>query len=413
MIEIYISIILGIITGIITGLIPGLHVNTVGIIIFSLSDKITQYTSVISLCSFFVTIAICHSMIEFIPSLLFGVATEDTLTSIQPGHRLLFKGQANKAIRLVSFGGYFSIIILIVLMPLLFIILPIAYSLLKNYIGILLVATMIIMLYYTNKSNIKRLYSSLIFIVSGILGLIVLNSNLGGNLALLTLLSGLFSISSLLYSINEKSVIPPQESNENIVIDKNFKKSTFAGSISGCILGLLPGLGPAQGTIIAQTLTFNKNITPEDFIVTNSGVNVSDTLFSLIAIYLINNPRSAISVYVSNLLNDVTLAHVIFFIFISLVTASIACILSIKIGDYVIKRINRINYRNTSILLVILITLVVMIYCIYSGGCLWYVILCFITSISLGILPNVLDISKSNLMGILIVPAIITYLGLL
>lgn len=412
MIEIYISIILGIITGIITGIIPGLHVNTVGIIIFSISDKIIEHTSIISLCTFFVTIAICHSMIEFIPSLLFGVATEDTMTSIQPGHRLLFKGYGNKAIRLVSFGGYLSIIILIAIMPLLFIILPIIYNLLKDYIGVLLIITMILMLYHTNKSNIKRLYSTLIFIVSGILGLVVLNSNLGGNLSLLTLLSGLFSISTLLYSINDKSIIPPQEINKFIKIDDKFKKSVFAGSISGCILGLLPGLGPAQGTIIAQTLTFNKNVSPEDFIVTNSGVNISDTLFSLIAIYLINNPRSAISVYVSNLLSDVSLAHIIFFIFVSLVTVSIACILSIKIGDYVIERINRINYKNTSILLVILVTSSVIIYCIYTGGCLWYVILCLLTSISLGILPNVLNVSKSNLMGILIVPSIITYLGL-
>ena len=154
---------------------------------------------------------------------------------------------------------------------------------------------------FFNKKD-KRLKNILLFLTSGIMGLFVLNSNVGNNLGLLAILSGLFSISTLLYSINSKSKIPPQDNDKTITLNKKFKKSTFAGSISGCILGLLPGLGPAQGTIIAQVVTLNKNISPEEFLVTNSGVNISDTLFSLIAIYLINNPRSAISVYIQNIM---------------------------------------------------------------------------------------------------------------
>ena len=259
-----------------------------------------------------------------------GIPDEDTILSIQPGHRLLFKGKGRQAIRLVSIGGFVSIIILTLLMPALMIILPVTYNLLKDYIGYLLLIVMIILLTRFNKKD-RRFKSILLFLISGILGLTVLNSNIGSNLGLLAILSGLFSISSLLYSINSKSKIPPQSMNKSILIDGKFKKSAFAGSISGCILGLLPGLGPAQGTIIAQSITLNRNITPEEFLITNSGVNISDTLFSLIALYLINNPRSAISVYIGNILPNIELIHVVFFIFVSLVSVSIACIISIKI----------------------------------------------------------------------------------
>ena len=66
MIEILLAIIMGIFFGILTGLTPGLHVNTVGIIVFSSSDMILNHTSSITLCTFFVTIAVVHAMIEFI-----------------------------------------------------------------------------------------------------------------------------------------------------------------------------------------------------------------------------------------------------------------------------------------------------------------------------------------------------------
>lgn len=412
MIEFFIAISLGIIFGVITGITPGLHVNTVGIIIFSISDKILENTTPLVLCCFFVSIALCHAMIEFIPSLLMGIPDEDTILSIQPGHRMLFKGKGRQSIRLISFGGFLSIIILIILMPFLMIILPIIYMTLKEFIGYLLLFTMVILLVHFNKKG-TRLKSILIFLLSGLLGLFVLNSNLGSNIALLTILSGLFSISNLLYSINFKSKIPPQSNDKSIIVDKKFKKSAFAGSISGCILGLLPGLGPAQGTIIAQSITFNKNITPEEFLITNSGVNISDTLFSLIALYLINNPRSAISVYISNILPNMDLIHVIFFIFISLISVSIACVLSIKIGDFMIERIVKIDYRKLNTFIILLISGIIIFFTLSNNASLWYVLLCYITSIALGLLVNTLDLSKSNLMGVLIVPSILTYLGLL
>ncbi|WP_455645067.1 tripartite tricarboxylate transporter permease [Methanosphaera sp.] len=413
MIKIFIALILGIITGTITGIIPGLHVNTVGIIIFSISSKLLESTSSLVICTFFVAISLTHAMIEFIPSLLLGVPNEDTILSIQPGHRLLLKGKGREAIRLVSFGGYGSIISLIIIMPILFLILPVLYTALKSYIGYLLIISMIIIIYKTNRTFIKCLSSFILFLVSGILGIIILTSNLGSNLGLLCMLSGAFSISNLIYNINNNSSIPPQNDNRTIIIDSKFKKSVFAGSISGCILGLLPGLGPAQGTLLAQFLTFNKKISSEDFLVTNSGVNVSDTLFSLLAIYLISNPRSAISVYINILIQNITLQHVIFFIFVSLISVSIACIISIKLGDYLINHIWKVDYKKLNIIIITSITCLIISFTIFNNGCIWYALICYITSIAIGILANSLDLSKSNLMGILIIPAILIYVGLI
>ncbi len=412
MLDYIIAIILGILMGVVSGITPGLHVNTIGIILFSISDELLTYTNDLTFCTFLVSMSICHAMIEFIPSLLLGIPEEDSILTIQPGHNLLFQGKGKKAIRLISLGGYFSIIFLILLMPLIMLLLPLIYNMLKNHIGIILLITMIIMMFFFNKKE-KRLKNILILLTSGILGIFVLKSNFGNNLALMIMLSGLFSVSNLLYSINSKSKIPPQNKNKNIIINSEFKKSAIAGSISGCVLGLLPGLGPAQGSIIAQSITLNKNINSEEFLITNSGVNISDTLFSLISIYLINNPRSAISVYIGNIMPNISIEDVIFFIFVSLTSVSIATVISIKIGDHMIDNMIKIDYTKLNYIIIASLTLIIILFTFFTNDSLYYSLLCYMTSISLGLIVNSLNLNKSSLMGVLIVPSIITYLGLM
>ena len=76
-----------------------------------------------------------------------------------------------------------------------------------------------------------------------------------------------------------------------------------------------------------------------------------------------------------------------------------------------IENMVKIEYKKLNIFIILLITSILVIFTLSSNGCLWYVLLCYITSISIGLIANVLDLSKSNLMGVLIVPSIITYLG--
>ena len=67
MFDILITLIFGIIIGTITGIMPGLHVNTVGIIIFSTSPTLLSITNPLVISTFLVSIALTHAMIEFIP----------------------------------------------------------------------------------------------------------------------------------------------------------------------------------------------------------------------------------------------------------------------------------------------------------------------------------------------------------
>ena len=98
--------------------------------------------------------------------------------------------------------------------------------------------------------------------------------------------SGLFGISTILFSLNDSSSIPHQNRFYDLEIDMDAIKSIFAGGTAGAILGFLPGFGPAQGSIIAQGAcgTSDDSDDTKNFLLANSGLNTSDTLFSLIAI---------------------------------------------------------------------------------------------------------------------------------
>lgn len=190
-------------------------------------------------------------------------------------------------------------------------------------------------------------------------------------------------------------------------------KSVFAGGITGAILGFLPGFGPAQGTVIAQAASGTDDNSDDDtvnFLLATSGLNISDCLFSLIAIYIIGNPRSGIAVYMSYLISEMTLNHLIIFIFASLLAVSVSLAISLKLGDSFSKIMDGIDYKKLSIGVVLLQILILYVFIIYYQSPIFYMTLALVTSTALGLLPHYIGVGKSHLMGVLIIPAIVIYM---
>ena len=225
--------------------------------------------------------------------------------------------------------------------------------------------------------------------------------------------SGLFGISTILFSLNDSSIIPHQNPFYDLNIDYNKFKSIFAGGITGAILGFLPGFGPAQGTVIAQAVSGTNDNDDDDtvnFLLATSGLNISDCLFSLIAIYIIGNPRSGIAVYMSYLISEMSINHLIIFIFASLLAVSVSLVLSLKLGDSFSRLMGRVNYRKLSIGVILLQIVILYIFIFYYNAPIGYMTLALITSTAMGMLPHYIGIGKSHLMGVLIIPAIVIYL---
>ncbi|MCK9152187.1 tripartite tricarboxylate transporter permease [Methanobacterium alcaliphilum] len=412
MFDLILACIIGVLFGVITGLIPGIHVNTVGAIVFASATSLLNLFSLEFLCVFLVAMSISHALLEFIPSMFLGVPEEATALSILPGHRMVLEGRSREAIRLVAVGGFGAIMITILLLPLFVIFLPPLYGFLKPYIWIILIIMSIYMLIRLSADLNTFLWSLFLFLFSGIMGWVMLNTPISSGLSLMCLFTGMFGVSTMLFSLNEKSCLPHQHKFNKICLNINIFRGMVAGGIAGTILGFLPGFGPAQGSIIAQELSGGSEENNESFLTSMSGVNTSDTLFSLIAIYLIGNPRSGIAVYLSQLIQEFNINYLLFFIFASLTAVSVSLILCIKLGDYLSEYMQKLNYKKISWGVIIFMSGLLLIFSILENVSLPFISLVYATAIAIGLLPHYLGVSKSQLMGVLILPAVVIYFNM-
>ena len=413
MIELVIACFIGILIGTTTGMIPGIHVNTAGAILFASSTFLMTFLSAEFLCVLMVSMSIAHALIEFVPSMLLGVPQEGTATSILPGHRMVLEGRSKEVIRIVSVGGFGAIIITILMLPIFAITLPIMHNVTKPFTWIILLVASIYLTHKLTANFRDFLWSLLLFVLSGILGWIIFQTPISSGTTLMCIFSGLFGISTILFSLNDSSTIPHQNPFYELNIDYDKFKSIFAGGITGAILGFLPGFGPAQGTVIAQAVSGTNDNNDDDtvnFLLATSGLNISDCLFSLIAIYIIGNPRSGIAVYMSYLIFEMGLNHLAIFIFASLIAVSVSLVLSLKLGDSFSRLMGGVDYKKLSISVILLQIVILYIFIFYYKAPVIYMTIALITSTAMGMLPHYIGIGKSHLMGVLIVPAIIIYM---
>ncbi len=399
MVEIFdliLTCLLGILCGVITGIIPGVHVNTIGAFTFAATSLIFKSFSPESLAVFLLSMSITHALMEFIPSMLVGVPDEATALSILPGHRMVLEGQGKKAIRLTAVGGLGGIIFTVLSIPLFLVILPPAHELLRPYIGLLLLIMSIYLIVSLNRNLEAIAWSLIIFILSGIMGWVMLNTPLSPNISLLCTFSGLFGVSTLIYSLGENSILPRQCPVNEIRIDTRVLRGVLGGGIAGALLGFLISGGDDDRV--------------ENLLTSLSALNTSDALFSLMTIYLIGNARSGIAVYISKIIENFSLNHLIFFSFTSIISAATSFVLCIKIGDFLTDHLQYMDYNRLSRLLVYFISFLVIIFSLIENAPLHFILLAYVTSIALGLIPHYVGVSKSHLMGVLIIPALAIYL---
>lgn len=392
-------LLLGIGAGVVTGLLPSLHPNTV--LFISLPFYIESKLPALSFLSFAVGLSVTHTFLDFIPSVLLGAPDPGTALSILPGHRYMLQGKAYKAIKLTVFGGVFASLISLALLPLLFFLIPPLYDSITPYLHLVLIIVLSFLL-YGEQGRTKRLSSLLILLLSGLLGVGVFSSPLANqNYILFSVFSGLFGVPTLVISSRSEREVPVQESEVEIEPKKSCKAS-FYGFISGLIAGMLPGLGSSQSAFLVRRI---KKFPLRDFITALGGINTTNILFSVLALYLIGKPRSGAALIVRDILADFSFYHVFLVLGLSVLTLSLAAPLTLVLAKKAIKVIRRFDYRKLAYLVLAVI---------FSGTFVlngWFGFLVLITSSSIGFLTLFLGTRRGYCMGALLVPTILYYAG--
>ncbi|MBD3209011.1 tripartite tricarboxylate transporter permease [Candidatus Woesearchaeota archaeon] len=391
-----ITVILGMIAGVITGLIPGIHVNLVSATLVSLSPIIIPFAGILPACCFIIAMATTHSFLDALPSVFLGAPEAATALGVLPGHRYLLKGQGLMAVKLTIIGSLGSLVLAGTLFPLLLPVVAWGYPHLQHVIGWLLLAVAVFMILRDRKPG----WAAFIFLISGLLGFIVLNE-LSLKNPLFPLLSGLFGTATLLISLNETSSLPEQQRKDYTELDSKKTLQAFgSGTLSGFVTAVLPGIGAATAAVLSMQIT--RKIGDHGFMVLMGGISTSNFVLSLVTLQALGKARNGALVAVKMLMEHVQLVHVLMFLFVALLAGGVAGVLALQLGTGFANTMKKVPYHY---LLLAVILLIVALTPILSGiqG-----IIVLVISTAVGLLPAIKKVSRTQAMGCLLVP-VMTY----
>jgi len=395
--EILLAITLGMLAGTLTGITPGIHVNLIATLLISASLFLINYVSEVTLSVFIIAMAVTHTFLDIIPAIFLGAPDADMALSVLPGHKYLLKGNAMIAIKLTLIGSFGALLISILLFPLFYLIIHIVYPLIQNLIVYFLI---VIVLFMTLKEK-NKLIGLAVFFLSGILGLIVFNSNISN--PLFPILSGLFGISTLIISIKRKTKIPMQKSKKIKLNKLQTGKALLVGQFAGFITAVFPGIGASIAALIGMQLI--RKIKDYQFMVLLGSVNTTNFILSIATLLVLGKARNGAIVAVFTLIQGFTLFHILVFLSTALIAGTISVFITIKAGLIFCNIINKINYQKLAIFVIGLI--VILSFFLSS----WQGFLVLVSATLIGIIPIITKTRRTHAMGCILLPVIISLLS--
>jgi len=399
MFELIPFIALGIISGTITGLFPGIHVNTVVSFILSVLPLLISYFSPLQIAAFIISMVHVHSYVDYIPSIFLGAPEEESSLSVLPGHRLLLKGRGYEAVRLTVVGSAGSTIICALLLLPAIAVIPKLYSYLSRAVFFILLFFVLYMI--AREEGRKKMFAFLTLAYSGALGMIILNRNLlEQSAALFPAFTGLFGVSTLLISLRGSSKIPEQDTGCGSM---EAGKSIAGGSLAGVVSGFIPALSSSEAAGIMQAV-FGKG-DEKDFLVSLGAINTAEAIYAVFSLYLIGRPRSGAAIGIKEILGKISLNELYFMAAVFLLTTFFAVAITLSFAKIIAKRIEKINYALIAKATILFVTFLVLL----LTGAKGFLVLLVATFI--GLIPQLSGVNRTTCMGVLMVPALVYFAG--
>lgn len=396
--EILIAIILGICSGIITGLIPGIHVNLISVLLVSSSPFLMQYFPLPALACFIIAMSVVHSFLDVIPSIYLGAPESSTALGVLPGHRYLLQGNGYMAVKLTVIGSLGALILGVALIPLLIPFVSFIYPKIQPYIGYLIALMLVYMFHRDRKPN----WAVFIFFLSGVFGWVVLNTANVKN-PLFPMLSGLFGVATLLYSLKETSFLPEQKIEKRIDVKKEHAtRAIGASTFAGFLTSMLPGMGGAQGAVIAMQIA--RDVGDHGFMILMGGISTTNFVLSTVTLYSLDKARNGAIIAVQELVGKISIWDLGLYVSVALIAGGAGSFLAVYLARIFGKVVVKIKY---SFLVLGVVGFIVVLTPILCG---WYGLLVLLVSSMIGFLPAIVKCSRTHAMGCLLLSVLIYFL---
>jgi putative membrane protein len=392
--QILVAIFFGILAGTFTGLVPGVHVNLIAVILLSLSASFLGVAGVEAIACFIIAMSITHSFVSTIPSIFLGAPEPSSALSVLPGHRLLLEGLGLEAVKLTVIGSLFGLIISFIFYFVFELVIGFIYPTASKHIPELLLLAGVFII---SRSS-KPFKAFFIYISAGILGFLVLNSRMDN--ALFPLLSGLFGVSTLLFSLKEKSVFPKQnESNSTSFVLSTGVKSSVLGAVSGFITAILPGLGSSTAAGVASL--FTKESDARNFLVMIGSITTVNFFMSIAALNMLGKARNGAVIVVKELWGSPDVA-------ILISAAMISGGFSVFVAKFCAEKFLKIMARINYVFIVRGVILFIVVMTFVLSGMLGFFILLSATFI--GLYANISAQPRNTMMSCIMVPVMLFFL---
>jgi putative membrane protein len=392
-----IALLCGVSAGTLTGLAPGIHINLIAVILLA---SLSSFTGIplIALAVFVVAMSITHTFIDFIPSIFLGAPEEDTFLSILPGHEMLKEGHGFQAAVFTLYGSLFALAIIIIFTPLFILFLPSFFNIIKALIPFVLIFLSLYLIFREN----NFLLSLIVFSLAGFLGLS--SFQLPIKEPLLPLLTGLFGLSSLIISLKNKQSFKPQTLSpiKEIKLTKpELAKASLASIISAPLCSFLPGISSGHAATLGSELIPQNR---KGFLFLVGSINTIIMALSFVTVYSINKARSGSAAAIKDLLHPLSPNDLIIILATIIVSGLISFFIGIKIAKFFALSLNKINYSKLTVFVIVILIIVNIIFSNWLG------LIVLLTASALGIFCILSTSRRINLMGSLIIPAIVYYL---
>ncbi|MFW5914502.1 MAG: tripartite tricarboxylate transporter permease, partial [Thermoplasmatota archaeon] len=256
-------------------------------------------------------------------------------------------------------------------------------------------------------------WALLLSLLSGGLGYIVMNAQLPlhhlsglGDSELFPLLTGLFGLPTLLLSLGSGE-LPPQE---ELGVQEG-SGPAVRGSAAGALVGWFPGITSTAGTVIS-TLLFREGSGPARFITMVSSVGTSATVFSLVALSVLDRGRTGTMLAVKELIGQGGQAalssqpsyHFAILLLCVLLSSLLAYHLTMVGGRAFLRLLRRFPLERMTKGIMILVVALVGLFTGLPG------LIVLVPSTLLGLVPPRVGVSRVHLTGCLILPLVVYFL---
>jgi putative membrane protein len=413
-----VSILAGIIIGAVAGLLPGVHVNNTSAILLGMTPSIVAagmpalYVAIMIIAS-----TISQSFLDIVPSIFLGAPDEATVMAVLPGHRMLLEGRGVEAVRLSAMGSGLAIVIsLLLIAPLSFFFMAFSGPI-QAYMGYILMAISALVILSNRgtgpfagiRERIKAIaWAAAIFCACGMLGMAAFGAEpLLSPLVLITapsmllpLLSGLFGAPTLLLSLHTSPKIPPQHKSSLSLPAGDILWGALAGTAAGALVSWFPAVSTGVATTVTGMFSKKSEADDRKYLVSVSGVNTANAIFSLVALYAIGHPRSGAVAAAQSAIGSIDFQTFMLLVLVMCMAGALTYPLAILAGGSAAGVFSKIDYRllNVSVLLFLGAM------CLAMTGFLGLAVL--LLAAMVGMAPHLVNVRKTCLMGVLLIPCI-------